>query len=114
MGTLDDQPLRDDSAGGPVFAGEIRPQGPSPAAIAIPDKGLEAALRAVLQEPKGDLTEQKLMNVYVLEADGKEVKDLAGLDKCKNLALLKQLLEHGHARLQDGRVVALDADDLPD
>ena len=26
----------------------------------------------------------------------------------ENLALLKQLLEHGHVRLQDGRVVALD------
>jgi hypothetical protein len=37
MPTLDDQPLRDDDAPtGPVFAGEIRPQGPSWAAIAVP------------------------------------------------------------------------------
>jgi hypothetical protein len=36
MATLDDQPLRDDAPTGPVFAGEIRPQGPSPAAIAVP------------------------------------------------------------------------------
>ena len=54
------------------------------------DKNLEAAVRAVLQhDPKAELTDEKLLNVYVLEAPGKEIKDLTGLEKCKNLALLK-------------------------
>src|SRR5262249_26311175 len=55
----------------------------------IADKNLETAIRAVLQEPKGDLTDEKLNNVYVLEANGKGIKDLTGLEKCKNLADLK-------------------------
>src|SRR3954462_2851631 len=56
----------------------------------FPDKNLEAAVRAVLQhDPKTDLTDEKLQNVYVLEAPGKEIRDLTGLEKCKNLALLR-------------------------
>src|SRR5262249_39141550 len=56
----------------------------------FPDKNLEEAIRAVLKhEPKVELTDEKLQNVYVLEAPGKEIKDLTGLEKCKNLALLK-------------------------
>jgi hypothetical protein len=55
----------------------------------IADKSLETAIRAVLQEPKADLTDEKLANVYVLEANGKGIKDLTGLEKCKNLADLK-------------------------
>src|SRR5206468_7195213 len=60
------------------------------AASPFPDKNLEGAIRAVLQhEPKVELTDEKLLNVYILEAPGKEIKDLTGLEKCKNLALLK-------------------------
>lgn len=61
----------------------------------IPDKNLEAAIRAVLHEPKGELTDEKLNNVFVLEVDLQEgnndklITDLTGLEKCKNLALLK-------------------------
>src|SRR4051794_5884499 len=57
-------------------------------AVPIPDKNLEAALRAVLLEPKGELTEAQLGNVFVLEAKGKSIANLSGLEKCKNLALL--------------------------
>ena len=35
------------------------------------DKNLETAVRDVLREPKADLTDDKLKNVYVLEVDGK-------------------------------------------
>src|SRR5262249_10569911 len=56
--------------------------------VPIPDKNLEAALRAVLLDPKGDLTEGMLANVFVLEAKGKKIANLAGLEKCKNLSLL--------------------------
>ncbi len=62
----------------------------SPAARAaspFPDKNLEAAIREVLKhEPKVELTDEKLQNVYFLEATGKDIKDLTGLEKCKNLA----------------------------
>jgi uncharacterized protein (TIGR03067 family) len=60
-----------------------------PAPPPIADSNLEAAIRAVLQEPKAPLTEDKLLNVYILEAPGKHIRTLAGLEKCKNLALLK-------------------------
>src|SRR5437879_2004089 len=59
------------------------------AATPLPDKNLEAAVRAVLHEEKAELTDEKLRNVYFLEADKKGIKDLTGLDKCKNLAQLK-------------------------
>src|SRR5262245_46770503 len=59
------------------------------AAVAGPfkDANLEAAVRAVLQvqDAKAELTDAQLMNVSVLEASGKKIKDLTGLDKCKNL-----------------------------
>ena len=60
------------------------------AASPFPDKNLEAAIRDVLKhEPKVELTDEKLQNVYILEATGKDIKDLTGLEKCKNLAQLK-------------------------
>jgi internalin A len=60
------------------------------AASPFPDKNLEAAIRDVLKhEPKLELTDEKLQNVYILEAPGKDIKDLTGLEKCKNLALIK-------------------------
>src|SRR5271169_4488111 len=56
----------------------------------FPDKNLEAAIRDVLKhEPKVQLTDEKLLDIYFLEAPGKEIKDLKGLEKCKNLALIK-------------------------
>src|SRR5947209_8990314 len=59
------------------------------AAGPFPDKNLEEAVRAVLQDPKGDLTDAKLSaDVFILETT-KEVRNLAGLEKCKNLAQLK-------------------------
>src|SRR5581483_1986009 len=53
------------------------------------DKNLETAVRAVLQNPKGDLTDELLRNVYILDASGKSIKDLTGLEKCRNLASIK-------------------------
>src|SRR5262249_40156813 len=62
--------------------------GTAAAAVNVPDKNLEAALRATLQDAKGELTEQLLANVFVLDAAKKGIKDLTGLEKCKNLAQL--------------------------
>src|SRR5262249_26043771 len=57
--------------------------------VAIPDKNLEEAIRAVLHEPKAPLTEENLVNVHILDAPGKGIRDLTGLEKCKKLALLQ-------------------------
>jgi Leucine-rich repeat (LRR) protein len=60
------------------------------AASPFPDKKLEAAIRDVLKhEPNVELNDEKLQNVYILEAAGKDIKDLTGLEKCTNLALIK-------------------------
>jgi uncharacterized protein (TIGR03067 family) len=69
---------------------DAAPAKPAPAVpVKIPDKNLEAAIRAALHEPTAPLTEEKLHNVFILEAPGKGISNLAGLEKCRNLALLK-------------------------
>ncbi len=60
-----------------------------PAPPPFADKNLEAAVRAVLQNSSGDLSDANLANVYLLEAVGKQISNLKGLEKCKNLSLLK-------------------------
>src|SRR6516165_3936659 len=55
-------------------------------AINPPDKNLEAVLRDVVREPKKELTDDDYAKVYVLDAVNKGIKDLTGLEKCKNLA----------------------------
>lgn len=57
-------------------------------AVPIPDKALEAALRAMVfdkRDKTDELTEDDLKKIYVLEARGKGIKDLTGIDKCTNL-----------------------------
>jgi len=57
----------------------------------IPDKALEAAVRSQVFEKKDktdELTEDDLKKVFILEAKGKGIKDLSGLEKCINLALI--------------------------
>jgi internalin A len=56
----------------------------------FPDKSLEAAVRAALHlDAKAELNDTTLGNLYILEADNKGIRDLKGLEKCKNLALIK-------------------------
>lgn len=57
--------------------------------VKVPDKNLEEALKKVLLEPKEGLTDENMVNVFVLEVSKKGVKDLSGLEKCKNLAQLR-------------------------
>src|SRR5262249_54104510 len=52
------------------------------------DKNLEDAVRAAIMETKA-LDDAALMRLFVLDAGGKKIKDLTGLEKCKNLAELK-------------------------
>src|SRR5207245_8615387 len=58
------------------------------AAQAFPDKNLEAAVKEALKETK-PLTDESLARLFILEASGKGIKNLTGLEKCKNLAQLK-------------------------
>ncbi|HVC92280.1 MAG TPA: hypothetical protein VND64_01255, partial [Pirellulales bacterium] len=62
--------------------------GATPAAAGpFPDKNLELAVRAVLidkRDPATELTDEDLKKVFVLEARGKGIKDLTGLEKCTN------------------------------
>src|SRR5262245_19739898 len=62
------------------------------AAVAIPDKNLESALRALVfdkkDDPKKELTEEDLGKIYILQAKGKGIRDLTGLEKCLNLQSL--------------------------
>lgn len=64
---------------------------PVPARAAeFPDKNLEAAVRASLHlDEKTELKDDALKNVYVLEAAGKGIENLAGLEGCTNLSLIK-------------------------
>lgn len=66
-----------------------RTKPPPPPPPIFADKNLEAAVRAVLQDVKGPLTDANLVNVNILEVSGKKIASLKGLDHCKNLALLK-------------------------
>src|SRR5690606_5207090 len=69
---------------------EAKPQ--EPAKPLIPDKNLEAAVRAAVYEKRNNqepLTEDDLRKVFILEADNRGIKDLTGLEKCTNLLLLK-------------------------
>lgn len=53
----------------------------------FPDANLKAAIRDVLKKSESDeLKEDDLKNVFILHAGGKQIKSLAGLDKCPNLA----------------------------
>jgi internalin A len=68
------------------------------AASPIVDKSLEAAIREERHELKAELTDDLLKSVYFLDAAGKGIKDLTGLEKCTNL---------GELRLSDNKIVDL-------
>ena len=56
--------------------------------VSIPDPGLNAAVRDALQIPRAPLTEQDLLNLIVLDASGRDVKSITGLEFARNLAVL--------------------------
>ncbi len=61
---------------------------PPPAPV-FTDKNLEQAVRQVLHEPQGELTNEKLQTVSTIDGIGKNISKLDGLEKCKNLLELK-------------------------
>jgi hypothetical protein len=60
-------------------------------AVQFPDKNLEAALRALVFEKKDktdELSEDDLRKISTLEAKGRGIQNLAGIEHCTNLLLL--------------------------
>ena len=62
-------------------------------AVVFPDKNLEAALRSLVFEKKNnaeELTDDDLRKISTLEAKGRKIQNLSGLEKCTNLLLLDE------------------------
>lgn len=57
-----------------------------PKLVFITDDGLEQAIREEIGKPLGFLTEDDLAQVLELDARGYSIRDLSGIEYCKNLA----------------------------
>jgi Leucine Rich Repeat (LRR) protein len=57
-------------------------------ALSIPDPGLNAAIRQTLQKPSGQLSTQDLLSLTSLDASGRSVSSLEGLQAARNLIVL--------------------------
>jgi PKD repeat protein len=56
-----------------------------PTEVSIPDPGLNAAIRQALQKPAGALTAQDLLSLTNLDASGRNIRSLEGLETASNL-----------------------------
>src|SRR5689334_624009 len=56
--------------------------------VSIPDPGLNAAIRQALQKPIGPLTQQDLLGLTNLNADGRSISIVEGLEAARNLKIL--------------------------
>ena len=75
--------------GGPGGGGTIFRISPSIAVeVSIPDPGLNAAIRQALQKPAGTLTDQDLLSLTDLDARGRNIRSLQGLEAARNLVSL--------------------------
>jgi len=59
-----------------------------PQEVNIPDVNLESALRAALNKPIGVLTDVDLASLTSLNANGRNISNLTGLEYCTNLTML--------------------------
>src|SRR5262249_8373071 len=57
--------------------------------IAIPDPGLNAAIREALQKPTGPLTAADLLNLTELVASSRNIASVEGLEEARNLTTLQ-------------------------
>ena len=53
--------------------------------VSIPDPGLNAAIRAALQKPTGPLTEPDLLSLTNLNAEGRSITSVDGLESARHL-----------------------------
>src|SRR5262245_32437964 len=56
--------------------------------VSVPDPGLNIAIRETLQKPIGQLTDQDLLSLTSLNASGRNVSSLEGLQAARNLVVL--------------------------
>jgi len=56
--------------------------------VVIPDPGLNAAIREALQIPAGPLTTQDLLGLTQLNAGGRNIRSVVGLEAARNLRIL--------------------------
>ena len=62
--------------------------------ISVPDPGLNTAIRDALQKPAGPLTSQDLLGLAVLNASGRNITNLQGLEFAHNLTSLNLRSNH--------------------
>ena len=53
--------------------------------VIFPDQNLEAAIREALNKPEGPITSEDLAGLTVLNAPGRDISDLTGIEHCINL-----------------------------
>jgi|GEM_PF-1238032 len=98
------------------------PPPPPPTSITFPDPNLEAAIRAAINIPSGDIYQSDLDNLTSLSADNAGIADLTGLEHCTNLqqldlpsnqiadiSALSNLAKLQSLDLNDNQIVSLDA-----
>src|SRR4051812_32199071 len=67
-------------------------RGEDPPKPIFPDKNLEKAVRKFVFEKRDNdkpLVEADLLNLSIVQANGMDISDLTGLEKCQNLASLE-------------------------
>ena len=57
-------------------------------AIAFPDPNLEAVIREAIDKPEGDIYASDLEGIILLNADGGGIRNITGLEYCRNLEYL--------------------------
>ncbi|OYW21776.1 MAG: hypothetical protein B7Z55_05450 [Planctomycetales bacterium 12-60-4] len=64
--------------------------------VEIPDANLDTVIREILKKKQIDkldkakkITEEDLATIYIFDASKRDIENIAGLDKCKNLAQVK-------------------------
>src|SRR6185369_7572395 len=62
--------------------------------VSIPDPGLNAAIRDVLQKPTGPLTQQDMLSLTNLIASSRDVASIDGLEAASNLTVLGLFNNH--------------------
>src|SRR3954464_15361219 len=62
--------------------------------VVVPDSGLNAAIRDALHKPIGPLTQQDLLSLTDLNASGRNITNVAGLEAARNLIALDLFNNH--------------------
>ncbi|MGD1117908.1 MAG: leucine-rich repeat domain-containing protein [Dehalococcoidales bacterium] len=64
------------------------PQNVKQVVVTFPDHNLEAAIRSAINKPNGDIYASDLLGIISIDAGGKNITNLSGLEYCSNLQSL--------------------------